>query len=137
MNANAYLNFPGKCEEAFNFYAKCLNAQIVALIRASETPMKDHTPADRQNMIVHARMHIGDTVLMGSDAPPNYFKQPQGFSVCLNVPEADEAERVFHALSEGGNVEMAIQETFWAKRFGTFTDKYGTPWMINCEKPMG
>ena len=136
MKVNAYLNFPGTCEEAFNFYAKCLNSQIVALIRASDTPMKEHTPADRQAKIVHARMQIGDTVLMGSDAPPNFVKPAQGFSVCINIPDAAEAERAFHALSEGGNIEMAIQETFWAKRFGTFTDKYGTPWMVNCEKPM-
>ena len=137
MNVNAYLNFPGTCEEAFTFYAKCLNSQIVALIKAADTPMKDHTPADRQNMIMHARLHIGDTVLMGSDAPPDFFKPAQGFSVCLSVPEVAEAERVYHALSEGGQVQMAIQETFWAHRFGTFTDKYGTPWMVNCEKPMG
>jgi len=137
MNASAYLNFPGTCEEAFNFYAKCLNSQIVALIRASDTPMKDHAPADRQNMVMHARMVIGDTLLMGSDAPPDFFKPAQGFSVCLSVPEIAEAERVYAALSEGGKIEMAIQETFWANRFGTFTDRYGTPWMINCEKPMG
>jgi len=137
MNTSAYLNFPGTCEEAFNFYAKCLNSQIVALIRASDTPMKDHAPADRQNMVMHARMVIGDTLLMGSDAPPDFFKPAQGFSVCLSVPEIAEAERVYAALSEGGKIEMAIQETFWANRFGTFTDRYGTPWMINCEKPMG
>jgi PhnB protein len=57
--------------------------------------------------------------------------------VTVNIPEIAEAERVFHALSEGGQIQMAIQETFWANRFGTFTDKYGTPWMVNCEKPMG
>jgi PhnB protein len=137
MNVNAYLNFPGTCEEAFNFYAKCLDSQIVAMIRSSDTPMKDKIPADRQAKVMHARMVIGGTVLMGSDAPPDLFKPAQGLTVCLNVPEAAEAERVFHALAEGGKVEMAIQETFWAHRFGTFTDKYGTPWMVNCEKPMG
>ena len=137
MNVNAYLNFPGTCEEAFTFYAQCLGGRIVAMIRASDTPMKDQTSADRQAKIMHARMVLGGTVLMGSDAPPDHFKPAQGFSVCLNVPEAAEAERVFHALAEGGKVEMAIQETFWANRFGTFTDKYGTPWMVNCEKPMG
>ena len=137
MNVNAYLNFPGTCEEAFNFYAKCLNGQIVALIRTRDTPMKDQAPADRQDKVMHARMHIGDTVLMASDVPPNFFRQPQGFAVCLSIAEAAEAESVFAALSEGGTVEMAIQETFWATRFGTFTDKYGTLWMVNCEKPMG
>jgi|ERR1700723_516301 PhnB protein len=137
MNVNAYLNFPGSCEEAFTFYAKCLGGKIVAMIRASDTPMKDRTPADRQTKIMHARIIVGDTVLMGSDAPPDFFKPAEGFSVTVNIPEAAEAERVFHALAEGGKVEMAIQETFWAHRFGTFTDKYGTPWMVNCEKPMG
>ena len=136
MNVNAYLNFPGTCEEAFNFYAKCLNSPIVAMIKVADTPMKDRTPADRQDKVMHARMAIRGTVLMGSDAPPSLFKQPQGFNVCINIPEIEEAERVFHALSEGGTVEMAIQETFWANRFGTFIDKYGTPWMVNCEKPM-
>jgi PhnB protein len=137
MNVNAYLNFPGTCEEAFNFYAQCLGGQIVAMIRASDTPMKDTTPADRQAKIMHARMIVDGTVLMGSDAPPDFFRPAQGFSVCLNVAGIDEAERVFHELSEGGQVQMAIQETFWANRFATFTDKYGTPWMVNCEKPMG
>jgi PhnB protein len=137
MNVNAYLNFPGTCEEAFTFYAKCLGGKIVAMIRASDTPMKDRTPAERLAKIMHARIVVGDTVLMGSDAPPDFFKPAQGFSVTVNIAEAAEAERVFHALSEGGQVGMEIQETFWANRFGTFTDKYGTPWMVNCEKPMG
>jgi PhnB protein len=137
MNVNAYLNFPGTCEEAFTFYAQCLGGQIVAMIRASDTPMKDRTPADRQAKIMHARIVVGDTVLMGSDAPPDFFKPAQGFSVTVNIADVAEAERVFHELSAGGQVEMAIQETFWANRFGTFTDRYGTPWMVNCEKPMG
>jgi PhnB protein len=137
MNVNAYLNFPGTCEEAFNFYAKCLNSQIVAMIRAGDTPMKDQVPADRQAKIMHARMVVGGTVLMGSDVPPDFFKQPQGYSVCINIDDTAEAERVFHALSDGGHVQMAIQETFWARRFGTFVDRYGAHWMVNCEKPMG
>src|SRR6202044_1687790 len=112
MNVNAYLNFPGSCEEAFTFYAKCLGGKIVAMIRAGDTPMKDRTPADRQAKIIHARLVVGGTVLMGSAAPRDFFKPAQGFTGCLNAPEAAEAERVFHALAEGGQVEMAIQETF-------------------------
>jgi PhnB protein len=137
MNVNAYLNFPGTCEEAFNFYAKCLNSPIVAMIRASDTPMKDQVPADRQAKIMHARMVIGGTALMGSDVPPDFVKQPQGYSVCINIDDTAEAERVFHDLSDGGHVQMAIQETFWAHRFGTFVDRFGAHWMVNCEKPMG
>ena len=81
------------------------------------------------------RMDIGDTVLMASDAPPDFFRPAQGFSVCLSVAEIAEAERVFHALAEGGTVKMPIAETFWAVRFGMLVDRFGTPWMVNCEKP--
>ena len=137
MNLNPYLNFNGDCEEALNFYAKVLGGKVVAMIRASDTPMKDHAPADRQHKIMHGRIMVGDTVLMASDAPPDYYKPAQGLTVTINIPEAAEAERVYAELSVGGTIQMALQETFWATRFGTFTDKYGTPWMINCEKPMG
>ena len=137
MNLNPYLNFDSNCEEALNFYAKVLHGQVVAMIRNSDTPMAQHAPADRQHKIVHGRIKVGDTLLMGSDAPPDYYKPAQGLTVTINIPEAAEAERVYAELSAGGTIQMALQETFWATRFGTFTDKYGTPWMINCEKPMG
>ena len=137
MDVNAYLSFPGTCEEALTFYAKVLGGQIVAMIRAGDTPMKESTPVDRQDKIMHGRILIGDTVLMASDAPPSFYKPAQGMIVTINIADAAEAERVFADLAEGGTVQMAIAETFWATRFGTLTDKYGTPWMINCEKPMG
>jgi PhnB protein len=76
---------------------------------------------------------VGDTVLMGSDAPTNCFQKPQGFSVSLVFTDTDEAERIFSALSENGTVQMPIQETFWAARFGMLVDRFGTPWMINCD----
>jgi PhnB protein len=137
MNLNPYLNFDSNCEEAFNFYAKVLGGKIVAMIRTSDTPMKGQGQADRQHKIMHARMMVGDTILMGSDAAPEYYQKAQGLTVTLNIPDAAEAERVYAELSAGGTVQMAIQETFWATRFATFADKYGTPWMVNCEKPMG
>ncbi len=137
MNLNPYLNFDSNCEEAFTFYEKVLGGKIIAMIRTSDTPMKDSAPSDRQSKIMHARMMVGNTVLMGSDAPPEFYKAAQGLTVTLNVPEAAEAERVFADLADGGTIQMAIQETFWATRFGTLTDRFGTPWMINCEKPMG
>jgi PhnB protein len=71
---------------------------------------------------------------MGSDAPPGHYHAPTGFSVSLNFKDAGKADRVYAALSEGGIIHMAIQETFWAQRFAMFADKFGTPWMINCEK---
>lgn len=73
-------------------------------------------------------------VLMGSDAPPDRFEPMKGFSVTLNIAEPAEAERVFDALADKGTVRLALTETFWAKKFGMLVDKFGTPWMINCEK---
>jgi PhnB protein len=85
---------------------------------------------------MHARLVVGDTVLMGSDAPGERYEKMQGFSVALGVDEPEWAERVFNALAAGGTVTMPIQETFWAHRFGMLVDRFGTPWMVNCEKPM-
>jgi PhnB protein len=83
---------------------------------------------------MHARLVVGDQVLMGGDAPPQYFTQPQGFSVSLNFKERAEAERVFTAMSEGGAVKMPFQKTFWSAGFGMFVDRFGIPWMVNCEQ---
>ena len=80
-------------------------------------------------------MTVGGTVLMGSDAPPPRFQQPQGFSVSLNVNDAAEADRAFQALSANGTILMPIQKTFWVQRFGMLTDQFGIPWMVNCSRP--
>jgi PhnB protein len=136
MSVNPYLGFNGNCEEAFNLYAKVLKGKVLAMIRVGETPMAEHSPADRKNKIVHARIEVDGSVLMGGDAPPEYYKPMSGSTVNINAKTPEEADRIWAELSAGGQVQMAIGETFWAKRFGTFTDKYGTAWMINCEKPM-
>jgi PhnB protein len=134
MKLNAYLMFSGQCEEAFRFYEKCLGGKIVFQITYSESPMADKTAADWRKKIMHMRLVVGDQVLMGSDAPPDRFQKPQGFSVSIGVDTPAEAERIYKGLSEKGEICMALQETFWAQRFGMFVDRYGTPWMINCEK---
>ena len=132
MQINPYLLFDGRCEEAFNFYAQCLGGKIEAMMTHAGTPAAEHSPPEWQSKILHARLTVGDMVLMASDAPPSHFEKPQGFSVSIGIEDVGEAERVFHALSEGGQVRMPIQQTFWAKRFGMFTDKFGIPWMVNC-----
>jgi len=85
--------------------------------------------------IAHARIMVGNEVLMASDAGPDSFKSMQGVSVTLNIPEPDEAERVFKLLGEGGTEIMPLMETFWAFKFGVFIDRFGTQWMVNCVKP--
>lgn len=134
MQLNPYLMFDGQCEAAFKFYAKILGGRIDAMLTHEGTPAAGQVPADWGKKIMHARMAVGDFVLMGSDAPPQYQEQKKGFSVNISVDDPAEADRIFKGLSEKGSVRMPIQETFWAQRFGMLTDQFGTPWMVNCEK---
>jgi PhnB protein len=131
---NPYLLFDGQCEAAFKFYEKCLGGKIEAMIPHEGTPAADYVPAEWRAKILHARMVVGDQILMASDAPPGRQAKPQGFSVNLAFKDPAEAERVFKALAEGGSVTMAFGETFWAMRFGMLVDRFGIPWMVNCEK---
>jgi PhnB protein len=133
MRLNPYLMFDGRCEEAFQFYEKVLGGKIEAMLPHEGTPAEGHVSPEWRKKIMHARLVVGDQTLMGSDSPPQYQTPMKGFSVTIGVREPAEAERIFHALAEGGNVTMPIQETFWARRFGMLTDRYGTPWMVNCE----
>jgi PhnB protein len=135
MRSNPYLYFDGRCEAAFNFYEKILGGKIQMMMQHEGTPAAEHVPAEWRKKIMHARMAVGDQVLMGSDAPPDRYHKPQGFSIALQVETAAEADRIFQALSEGGRVTMPIQETFWAIRFGMLVDQFGIPWMVDCEKP--
>ncbi|HTU23419.1 MAG TPA: VOC family protein [Gemmataceae bacterium] len=134
MQLNPYLLFAGRCEEAFTFYAKCLGGKIEAMMPHEGTPAACNVPEEWRKKIMHARMSVGDAVLMGCDAPPGRQEKPQGFSVSIQVKQPAEAERIFHALAENGTVRMPIQETFWAVRFGMLVDAFGIPWMINCPR---
>jgi PhnB protein len=133
MKLNPYLLFNGDCEAAFAFYERVFGGRIDAMMPHEGTPAAEHVPSEWRAKILHARLSLGDQVLMASDAPPGRYERPQGFSVCVNIDSAAEAERVFAALAEGGSVQMPIGETFWAERFGMAVDRFGTPWMINFE----
>ncbi|HVZ16864.1 MAG TPA: VOC family protein [Terriglobales bacterium] len=133
MQVNPYLAYNGQCEEAFKLYEKVLNGKIVFMMRNSESPMADQTPPEQRNRIMHATLQVGDKVIMGADAPPQYYSKPAGFSVSISVSDPKEAERVFNALSQGGEVKMPLQKTFWAAAFGMFIDRFSIPWMVNCE----
>jgi len=134
MQLNPYLYFKGQCEAAFKFYEKVLGGKIVAMMPHEGTPAAENVPPAWREKIIHARLVVGDTVLMGSDAPPAHQEEMKGFSVTIGIDDPQEAERIFHALAENGTVHMPIQKTFWAVRFGMLVDQFGTPWMINCEQ---
>lgn len=135
MQINPYLHFNGNCEAAFKFYERVLGGKIEMMMTHAGTPIEKDVPAEWRNKIIHARMTVDAHVLMGSDAPPEHYKKPQGFSVCLNFNDPAKAERTFHALAEKGQVTMPFGKTFWAEGFGMLVDQFGAPWMINCEEP--
>jgi len=134
MQINPYLSFNGQCDAAFKFYEKVLGGKILMRMTYGESPMAAQTPPDSKDKIMHVRLAVGDMLLMGADAPPQFYQPMQGMVVTLGIDTPAESERVFKALSENGTVRMPIQETFWAQRFGMLIDQFGTPWMVNCEK---
>ena len=132
---NPYLFYNGNCEAAFKYYEKVLGGKIEMMLRSEEAPESMPPQPGFEKKIMHARMSVNGQVLMASDAPPDRYEKPKGFSVSLVLEDTSEAERIFKALSEGGSVQMPIQQTFWAARFGMLTDRYAIPWMINCGQP--
>lgn len=135
MKLTPYLNFHGQCEEAFQTYERILGGKITFKMAYGESPMPaEQTPPGWSGKLLHATFTLGDQILQGADAPGEHYSKPQGISIAISLSDAAEAERVFAALADGGKVSMPIQETFWAKRFGMVTDRFGVPWMVNCEK---
>lgn len=139
MQINPYLNFNGQCAEAFKVYEQVLGGKIESVMTFGEMPgtgdVPGDWPANWRDWVLHARLVVGDQVLMGSDGPPGQYEKPQGTYVSLQVDSPADAERIFQALAENGTVTMPLEETFWAARFGMLVDRFGTPWMINCERP--
>lgn len=136
MQINAYLNFNGQCEEAFQSYEKLLGGKVEGLFRYGGTPMEGQVPPEWANKIMHIRLMAGTSELMGADSPPGHGEGPaKRFCMSIGLADPKEAERIFQGLAEGGTVTMPLQPTFWAAQFGMLVDRFGIPWMINCEAP--
>lgn len=135
MNVNPYLILNGDCEAAFTFYAQATGGELGPMMRFDGTEGCEDFPPEHKQKIMHTHVMFGQTVLMGSDNHPAYpYEGVKGCSVSLSVDSIQDAERIFGALSDGGQVTMPLTQTFWAVRFGMLVDKFGVPWMINCEK---
>ena len=132
MKVNPYLFYNSNCEAAFKHYEKVLGAKIEVLLRNEDGPPDMPSSPERKKNIMHGRISINGEVLMASDAPPEHFHKPQGFSVSLTFTDPTEAERKFKALCEGGSVNMPFGKTFFSKGFGMCIDQFGIPWMVNC-----
>jgi len=127
-----YLSFDGRCAEAFRFYEQLLGGRIAMIMTWGESPIADQVSADWSDRVIHATLELDGGELLASDAPPSHYSKPQGFSLSLQTDDLDKAERMFAGLAEGGEIQMPLAETFWAKRFGMVTDRFGIPWMVNC-----
>ena len=127
-----YLFFKGRCEEAIQFYQKALGAEVEMILRFKESPEPPPpgmTPPGWENKIMHSSLRIGETVVMASDGCGE-TEGFQGFSLSITVPSEADADRVFAALAEGGQVTMPLSKTFWSPRFGMLQDKFGVGWMV-------
>ena len=131
MQLNPCLTFNGQCEAAFKFYQQCLGGNMQTMMTWGDSPMADQVPAEWHDRIIHTTLMVGDEALLGSDAPPDRYEEPRGFAVTIQIDDPAEAERIFNALAENGTVQMPMQKTFWASRFGMCVDRFGTPWMVN------
>ena len=127
---NPYVFYNGNCEAAFKHYEKTLGGKIEVLLRNEQAPPEMPTPPERKQKIMHGRISINSQVVMASDAPPDHFHNPQGFSLSLTINDPKEAERKFKALCEGGSINMPWSKTFFSKGFGMGIDPFGIPWMV-------
>ncbi len=127
MRLDIYLNYPGKCEEAFRFYEKELGGKISMMMKHGDLP-ESEVPADWKSAILHAEIKLGNIVLMGADIPN---AQPMRSAyVTLTLDSVEEMERTYRLLSEGGEIFMKMEQTFFAKRFAMLRDRFGTSWML-------
>jgi PhnB protein len=133
MKLYAQLNFPGNCKQAFEYYEKHLGGKLLMLMTRSQAP--GAPAAGVVDPVIHARLQIGDTVLIGNDVPQDVAQPMRSVYLYLGVDSTEEAERIYAVLMEGGTAYMPLQETFYATRFSQLRDQFGTLWSLIHERP--
>ena len=128
MQIQPYLFYNGRCDEAIDFYCVTLGAEVTMLMRFKDSP--DHTSHGVEDKVMHASLRIGDTTVLVSDGRCSGQLGFQGFALSLTVPDNAEAERLFAALGDGGQVQMPLTKTFFTSKFGMVADRFGVLWMI-------
>ena len=134
MQLQPYLMFDGRCEEAAKFYEKTLGAKIEKLVRFKDSPDPGMCPSPDGEKVMHMSLRIGEQALLASDGQCGGKPSFQGFSLSLNVPNEAEANRLFAALSNGGQVQMPLAKTFFSPAFGMLADRFGVSWMIHVTR---
>lgn len=130
MKLYTYLNYGGNCRQAFEFYAQHLGGKITEVTTHGEQPEGSDVPADWKDAVLHARIEIGETILMGADIPPDRFQSMRSAYLTLMTDSPEEADKLYALLSEGGQIFMKMEETFFARRFAMLRDRFGTSWML-------
>jgi PhnB protein len=136
MQLQSYLFFDGRCEEAIEFYKKALGAEVEMLMRfkdSPEPPQPGMVPPGSENKVMHANLRIGDTNVMASDSRCTGQPHFEGFALTLTAANEAEADRLFTALADGGEVRMPLAKTFFSPRFGMVADRFGVSWMVLAE----
>jgi PhnB protein len=132
VHISPHLCFDGQCEAAFSTYHQILGGTIVTMLKYGESPMASQIEPRWHDRIAHATLQLGELELIGADLLPHDYRRPQGFLVTLTIPELVKAKQIFLSLSEGGEVRMPFQTTFWSAGFGVLIDRFSVPWEINC-----
>jgi PhnB protein len=132
MRLNVYLLFKRQCAEAIDFYQSVLGGKISAMLKVAGSPAEPNFPPESKDNILHACLEFDNMSILASDCPPALYDKPQSTSICINLEDEKEAGRIFNALSKGGNIVMPLEQTFFAKKYGQFVDRFGTRWMIHC-----
>ena len=135
MKLHTHLNFGGNCEEAFRFYEKLLDGKITMIMKQRELPPGVAPPGSNGDAVVHVSMNVAGGALIGNDVPPDYFQPIRSSYLYLSVDSAEEADRIYAALADGGKVSIPIAETFFATRFAQLRDRFGTLWTILHQRP--
>jgi PhnB protein len=136
MRIEPYLQFDGNCAQALEYYRQHLGGDNLCLMPYRGSPAQDQVKEDWYDKIMHGSVQLGNTMLMGTDGgcSEDGAKAMSGCSICLTIDTPEEAERAFSALGRDGTIQMPLEETFWAKRFGMLKDQFGVSWMVNCLK---
>ena len=134
MKLSTHLNFPGNCAGAFHYYEQNLGGKILMLMKQSQAPGAS-PKSGGEDPVLHARIQIGETLLVGNDVPPNHFQPMRSVYLALQVDNTPEAERLYKLLTDGGEIFMPMAETFFAFRFSMLRDRFGTSWMILHARP--
>lgn len=133
MQVQPYLFFDGRCEEAIDFYKKTVGANVEMMMRWKDSPEKGMCTPQNENKVMHATLKIGDTSVLASDGRCEGKPEFKGFALTIAAKTETEADKIFNALAQGGQVQQPMVKTFFSPKFGMCADKFGVGWMILVE----